>query len=96
MIIEPYSGEKITRVISINSEEEMTRDEFLSYAYTYLCMSNKEILSSKNIAQLYHTTYQTFKNSVNYAITGDEKIELNGYTKNNLASISKSGYEPKL
>lgn len=90
IILEPYSGEGYTRVISIHCEKEMTNELFKELSTKYLEYSNMETMEAKNIARLGHTTIDTYNAAVGYALTGDSSLKISPYTKSNLDNLQAS------
>ena len=85
MIAEPVNGNRQTRVFSFVAEG-IDKSQLLSYAVTkYLPLTHEETLYSNFAIRSNHTTMPSFKNTIGFIITLDDKSYKTGpYIKDSL------------
>ena len=74
VIIEPTSGESYTKMIGVYDRWFLDKKEFDGFVEGYLQMTEKEMLASDEIVRTSHTTLETFKEIIDYALTGESHI----------------------
>lgn len=86
MIMEPYNGMKYTKVVILH-KNNISRDEFNGFVKEYLELSNNEFALRENGARTSHTTIDTYKKSMKYAILGDNINNVTSSFKKRIRSI---------
>lgn len=80
LVLEPVNGMGYTNIVYLN-REWFYEDDFSDIARQYLELTEEEVVRSKNVIRLSHTTYSTFKNNLELALTGDNNIPSKPYIK---------------
>lgn len=70
LIMEPYSGIKYTKIAIIDREDEITKEDFISLVRYYLQLSHLQINDDKSVIRCGHTSFETFKNVIQYSVVG--------------------------
>ncbi len=89
LILEPYNGTKVTRIAVIESDKKPTIDEFNEYVRHYLELSTMELLEDPTVVRTFHTTLDTYKLTIDYAITGNNEKIINPYYKKRMKGIKE-------
>jgi len=72
MVAEPKSGERYTKVIHFKPEEGMPVSSILENAILkYLSLSEKDFAQSSSTIRINHTSFDSFRSAISYAITLD-------------------------
>ena len=77
LIIEPFNGTKYTKVAYFTYDGEMSYDKFKEIVTDYLTMSEKEVIDSKSMIRLGHTSDENYLASVWYTVTRDNELKVN-------------------
>ena len=77
LLIEPYNGMGYTKMIFLESEEFITRDDFAKTVQNYLELPFMEILKHKNIINCCHTRMETFEAILKCALIKEESNLIN-------------------
>lgn len=86
LVMEPYNGVKYTKIVVLH-EKEINREVFNALVKRYLELSNNEFALMDNVARSSHTTIDTFRESMNYAILGGEVEKATSTFKKKIKSI---------
>lgn len=70
LVMEPYNGIRATKIAIFECNENLTRERFNEYIRHYLQLSYIESLEEKSLIRSNHTTIETYKKNIEYAIVG--------------------------
>lgn len=70
LVMEPYNGVRATKIAIFESNETITREKFNELIRFYLQLSYIEALEEKSLIRSNHTSLETYKKNIDYAIVG--------------------------
>lgn len=79
LVLEPYNGIKYTQIVIFERNYEVTKEEFIKLVKYYLELSYVDSLKNDKIIRTNHTTLDTFKSNMDFAIYGISNRLYNGY-----------------
>ena len=89
LLMEPYNGNKFTRMAIINTEGYISREDFDVMVRKYLELSNREFDYVGNTVKISHTSIEAYSKKIDYAIMGvNDKIN-NPYFVERVKKIKK-------
>ena len=77
LLIEPYNGMGYTKMIFIDSEEFISRDDFANKVRYYLELPFMELLEHNNVINCCHTKFETFESALDCALMGSDSDVIN-------------------
>lgn len=89
LVMEPYNGIKHTKIVILNANREISKDEFKEMVRYYLELSYKETLAEKTVIRCYHTTIDKYINDLSYAITGENEQLIHPYFKGKVKTLKE-------
>ena len=89
LVLEPYNGVKYTQMIIFERSYEVTKEEFIKLVKYYLELSYADSLKDDKIVRTNHTTLDTFRSNLDFAINGISSKLYNAYYKKRVRNLKE-------
>ena len=89
LVMEPYNGTKFTKMVIINTDKYISKEDFDRLVRYYLELSNRDFDYAGSTVKINHTSLDSFANKVDYAIVGANDKISNPYFVERMKKIKK-------